>query len=73
MKCELLEGCIFFNDKMDIESGLGKLYKQRYCEGDNTICARYIVASKIGRQHVPVNLYPNMHEQAEEILKEHGK
>ena len=43
MKCELLEGCIFFNDKMDIESGLGKLYKQRYCEGDNTICARYIV------------------------------
>ena len=73
MKCELLSGCIFYNDKMDIESGLGKLYKQRYCEGDETSCARYTVANKIGRQNVPANLYPNMHEQAEKIIKENHK
>lgn len=73
MKCENLEGCIFYNDKMDIESGLGKMYKQRYCEGDKTQCARYIIATNIGKQKVPADLYPNMHDRAKKILEENGK
>lgn len=70
MLCENLKGCPFYNDKMDIESGLGKLYKRNYCEGDKTSCARYIVGSKLGKENVPVDLYPNMHERAEKILEE---
>ncbi|HHU69569.1 MAG TPA: hypothetical protein GXZ31_04610 [Thermoanaerobacterales bacterium] len=73
MKCENLRGCIFYNDKMDIESGLGQLYKRKYCEGDKTLCARYIVANEIGKENVPADLYPNMHERAEKILEENRK
>ncbi|MCM8813151.1 MAG: hypothetical protein NC924_04355 [Candidatus Omnitrophica bacterium] len=69
-ECALLKGCLFFNDKMPIDSALGKLYKNRYCLKDNSQCARYMIASTIGREKVPTNLFPNMHEEAEKILKE---
>ncbi|NLJ76208.1 MAG: hypothetical protein GX325_02980 [Peptococcaceae bacterium] len=68
MKCELLANCAFYQKKMPIESGLGAIYRQNYCEADKTKCARYIVATTLGRQHVPVDLYPNMHERAKKII-----
>lgn len=66
--CELLEGCLFFNDKMSEDSGLGAIYKKKYCLGDNTQCARYRVAKKLGRKNVPTNLYPNMIDTAENLI-----
>lgn len=69
MVCENLAGCPFFNDKMDIESGVGKMYKIRYCEGNKNICARYMLSSQLGKEAVPVDLYPNMIERAKEILE----
>ena len=69
MKCEYLKTCPFYNDKMDIESGIGRMYKNRYCLGNKTKCARYIVREKLGPEFVPVNLYPNMHKKAEEIIQ----
>ncbi|MGB4504915.1 MAG: hypothetical protein WBI44_08485 [Syntrophaceticus sp.] len=71
MQCENLQTCPFYKDKMDIESGLGKLYKRRYCEGDKTQCARYMILTKLGKEFVPVDLYPNMHERAEKIIEQH--
>jgi hypothetical protein len=35
--CELLAGCLFFNDKMKDDEGLGAMYKKKYCLGDNSI------------------------------------
>ncbi|HHW28039.1 MAG TPA: hypothetical protein GXX21_00580 [Syntrophomonadaceae bacterium] len=70
MECENLKKCPFYNDKMDIESGLGQLYKRRYCEGDKTQCARYKVFQTLGREFVPVDLYPNMHERAKKIIEQ---
>ena len=69
-ECELLAGCLFFNDKMPMDSGTGALYKQRYCEGDSSNCARFVVAKELGREKVPVNLYPNMFDRAREIIAE---
>ena len=66
-ECELLKGCLFFNDKMDIEAGLGAMFKARYCKGNFQKCARYIVAKAQGRDKVPANLYPNMLEQAQKL------
>ena len=66
--CKLLEGCLFFNDKMPAESGLGAIYKKKYCQGDNSNCARYMVASKLGREKVPTNLYPNMVDKANALI-----
>ena len=67
--CELLDGCLFFRDKMPLEYGLGALYKKRYCLGDNTKCARYMVAKAIGREKVPTDLYPNMDDSAQKLLE----
>ncbi len=66
--CELFKGCIFFNDKMPIEKGIGSLYKKNFCQGDNSSCARYMVAEKLSREKVPRDLYPNMQERANEII-----
>lgn len=66
--CELLAGCPFFNDKMKTSEGLAKLYKLKYCKGDNAKCARYTVFKKLGRPAVPPGLFPNMMGQAQEII-----
>ena len=71
--CEKLEKCPFYQGKMDINSGLGRMYKDKYCEGDKTICARYIVATQLGPEFVNEKLYPNMDAMAKKILAENGK
>lgn len=70
MECENLKNCPFYKDKMDIDSGLGKLYKRRYCKGDKTQCARYMVFQALGGEFVPVDLYPNMHDRAKKIIEQ---
>lgn len=67
--CENLEKCPFYQGKMSMESGLGSMYKKRYCEGDKLLCARYTIASKLGKEFMPPNLYPNMTDKANEILE----
>jgi len=66
--CECLNGCPFFNDKMKDTEGIGAIYKKKYCLGDNTHCARYMVFKKLGKPGVPADLYPNMHDRAKAIL-----
>ncbi len=66
--CECLKGCPFFNDKMPDSSGLGSIFKKKYCLGDNSQCARYMVFKKLGKPAVPANLYPNMHDEAKKII-----
>ena len=66
--CELLEGCLFFNDKMYLEEELAAIYKNMYCRGDNSNCARFMVFKKLGKPAVPDNLYPNMVDRAKGIL-----
>lgn len=73
MTCEKLAKCPFYNDKMDINKGIGAMYKRKYCEGDKTLCARYIVATQLGAEYVTNSLYPNMNAVAEKLLAEHKK
>ena len=73
MTCEKLEKCPFYQGKMDVNHGLGAMYRKKYCEGDKTICARYIVATQLGAEYVTNNLYPNMNDVADKLLSEHKK
>jgi hypothetical protein len=71
--CELLKGCLFFNDKMPDTVGMGAIYKGNYCLGGGSAnCARFLVAKTIGREYVPTNLYPNMFDRAHEIIAQHS-
>lgn len=71
--CEKFEKCPFYQGKMDCEKGIGAMYRKHYCEGDNTICARYIVSTQCGPEFVTNGLYPNMDKKAQEILAANGK
>ncbi|MFZ7102448.1 MAG: hypothetical protein ACOWWO_07300 [Peptococcaceae bacterium] len=73
MRCEKLAGCPFYQEKMPMESGLGAMYRKKYCETDKTNCARYLIATTLGPQCVPVDLYPNMSQRAEQIIAEKTK
>ncbi len=68
MSCISLKGCPFFNDRMPIDSGLGLMYKNKYCLDDFKECARYKVCVALGKENVPDNLYPNMLNAAEKLI-----
>lgn len=67
-RCELVEQCIFFNDKMSDYPFAAAQMKERYCLGDNLNCARHIVLEELGRDHVPSDLFPNDVARAERIV-----
>lgn len=71
--CEKLSKCPFYQGKMDINSGLGSMYKKKYCEGDKTICARYIISTELGAEFVTNNIFPNMNDLANKMIAEHKK
>ena len=71
MDCENLGGCNFYNDRMPIDKGLGQLQKKRYCEGDKSQCARYMLASSIGKENMPADLYPIMMDRANKLVDEY--
>jgi hypothetical protein len=66
--CELLEGCIFFNDKMADMPSTAEMFKNKYCREINTECARYMVFKALGKEKVPPDLFPNMKEKAQEVI-----
>ena len=71
--CEKLSKCPFYQGKMDINSGLGAMYRSKYCENDKSSCARYIIATQLGAEYVTNNIYPNMDSVAKKMLAEHKK
>ena len=69
--CENLAKCPFYQGKMTMDDGIGAMYKRKYCEGDKNSCARYMVATTVGKEYVTESLYPNMAEKAKKIIAEH--
>ncbi len=67
--CEFLAKCPFFQDMIPDQPVVADGMKDLYCQGDNTECARYRIVKAIGREHVPLNLFPNETEQAAWIIE----
>lgn len=57
---------------METKSNLASIYKKKYCQGNFDGCARYMVATTVGKEKVPSNMFPNMREKAEEIIAENN-
>lgn len=73
MLCEKSKECPLYNYEMmktseGNETPMLAMYKKKYCEGDNSECARYVVLQECGSEHVPLDLFPNMTKKAEEII-----
>jgi hypothetical protein len=42
--------------------------KDKYCHGDNTHCARYMVFKALGREKVPADLFPVQVYRVDDII-----
>lgn len=71
-RCELLGGCLFFNDEMDRMPKMADIYKRNYCLHDHSQCARFMVARSLGRSQVPADLFPNDRVRALDMLAAAG-
>jgi len=71
--CDALQGCPFFNEMMADKEGMTAIYKRRYCRGDFMQCARHMVKDALGKDRVPIDLYPNMQERARKIIEDSQK
>ncbi|WP_038057181.1 methyl-accepting chemotaxis protein [Thermodesulfobacterium hydrogeniphilum] len=75
-KCPNLERCPFFGDRLENMPATAELLKSEYCLGEGKNykeCARYIVASTLGKEFVPPDLFPHQKERALEIIKANKK
>ena len=71
-KCEKLEGCPFFNEKMKNMPATAAGYKRKFCLGDNSACARFIVSEKLGPIEELKSLFPNQHDRVKQILDKYA-
>ena len=71
--CEKLGKCPFYEGKMSMDSGIGSMYKKKYCEGDKNECARYMIATQLGPDFVTNKIYPNMQDLAKKMIAENKK
>jgi hypothetical protein len=67
-ECKSLSTCPFFNDKMADMPSVAIVLKKRYCLGNNALCARFMVSSAIGKEKVPLDLFPEEVDRAEELI-----
>ena len=70
-RCELLERCLFFNDLMKDMPTVTDMMKRLYCLWHYEQCARYRVASALGKKRVPADLFPNDTTRAKILLAEY--
>jgi hypothetical protein len=65
--CAMTPNCLFFNDKMAHMPSTAEMMKRKYCRGDYTNCARFIVLEALGKEGVPADLAPNETEMAKQL------
>jgi hypothetical protein len=63
--CAVLEKCIFFNDMMVNMPSTSNVFKLLYCHDKYSDCARYIVRTELGKDGVPMDLFPNQADRAQ--------
>lgn len=72
--CVNEDTCKFFEVALrDTPQIIVEGYKRNYCHAEHTKCARKIVAGRIGRENVPVELGPHQATEAMSILAQHGE
>ena len=67
-ECECLPRCPFFNDVMSDMPSTADRMKRKFCLGDNSNCARYLVFKALGSPNVPATLFPMQKERAQELI-----
>jgi hypothetical protein len=65
--CEFSSRCAVFLGR-SVRADVTMRYRDHYCMGDCSACARWALAIAIGIDEVPDGLLPYQHERADEYL-----
>ncbi|HNY32136.1 MAG TPA: hypothetical protein PKO15_14730 [Fibrobacteria bacterium] len=68
-ECPSLPRCPFFQDKMANKPATANLMKSKYCQTDNSQCARWKVSQAKLPGGVPADLFPNEWERASQLVR----
>ncbi len=68
--CENMSDCPFYQGREHLSRNIDKLYRMKYCMNNKANCARYMLATAIGKEKVPRSLYPNMNKMAKLLISE---
>jgi len=71
-KCEFIETCPFFHDKLENKPAEVEKMKEGYCKSNNLNCARYMVVNSLGKESMPADLYPNEKTRAYMLIAENS-
>lgn len=68
-KCPLLRECRFFNDIIENMPSISESLKAQYCLGRNSECARFLIFTEIGRDHLPDDVFPHELAKAKNLVR----
>lgn len=71
-ECEFVDMCPFFSGKLADRAAEIEELREKYCKNNNLNCARYMIASSVGKEHIPPDLYPDEKAVAYTIIAEKG-
>lgn len=67
--CPCLPKCPFFNDQMASRPSTAEMMKRRYCKGDYSNCARWMVFQAVGKESIPSDLFPNQVDRVKTLIQ----
>jgi hypothetical protein len=66
--CPYFEGSPFCERLRSISESASETYTQKYCKGDFSACARYMVTEALGLNAVPEAMLPNETDRALRVI-----
>jgi hypothetical protein len=68
--CRFIKLCPILNaGASSIPATERESYRRDYCKADHLACARYLVATAIGRDNVPIDLIPPESARAYKLMR----
>ena len=66
--CTLIDDCPFYKERMARMPRSTEIMKEMFCKNEYAKCARYLVYRECGREHIPIDLFPNEFEKGRKIV-----
>lgn len=70
MTCEQLSCCALIREKSDVVPLTIDIMKMKYCVGDKTRCARYLLLQVFEMRDIPGELWPSDEVKALALMEE---
>jgi hypothetical protein len=67
LQCECITDCALYSDALVTMPGIARVFRDKYCAGNQVGCARYQAYQEFGLGNIPADLYPHEHCKLKEL------